>query len=52
MRTAIEEAINAIESITDFESTAKANPQVKEAIEKVQVLENVLDKEVLPLLSK
>ncbi len=49
---AIEEAIAAIEAIDDFENTAKGNPQVKSAIEKVSALEQVLDDEVLPLLSK
>ena len=49
---AIEEAIAAIEAIEDFENTAQNNPQVKEAIDKVSALEEVLDKEVLPLLSK
>ena len=49
---AIEEAIAAIEAIDDFENTAKGNPQVKAAIEKVSALEQVLDDEVLPLLSK
>ena len=49
---AIEEAIAAIEAIDDFENTAKGNPQVKTAIEKVSALEQVLDDEVLPLLSK
>ena len=52
VRKAIEDAIAAIEAIEDFENTAKGNPQVKAAIEKVQALEEVLDKEVLPLLSK
>ena len=49
---AIEEAIAAIEAIDDFENTAKGNPQVKSAIEKVSALEQVLDDDVLPLLSK
>ncbi len=49
---AIEEAIAAIEAIDDFENTAKGNPQVKAAIEKVSALEQVLDDDVLPLLSK
>ena len=49
---AIEDAIAAIEAIDDFENTAKGNPQVKAAIEKVSALEQVLDDEVLPLLSK
>ena len=50
--SAISEAIEAIEAIEDFENTAKGNPLVKTAIEKVQALEEVLDDEVLPLLSK
>ena len=49
---AIEDAIQAIEAIEDFENTAQNNPQVKAAIDKVSALEEVLDKEVLPLLSK
>ena len=52
VRTAIDDAIAAIEAIEDFENTAKNNPQVKNAIEKVQVVEELLDDEVLPLLSK
>lgn len=52
VRKAIENAIAAIEAIEDFENTAQNNPQVKNAIEKVQALEEVLDDEVLPLLSK
>ena len=52
VRKAIEDAIAAIEAIEDFENTAQNNPQVKNAIEKVQALEEVLDDEVLPLLSK
>ena len=52
MRKTIEEAIAAIEAIEDFENTAKGNPKVKAAIDKVAALEEVLDKEVLPLLSK
>ncbi len=52
VRKAIEEAISAIEAIEDFENTAQNNQQVKNAIEKVQALEELLDDEVLPLLSK
>ena len=52
VRKAIEEAIAAIEDIDNFENTAQNNPQVKAAIDKVAALEEVLDKEVLPLLSK
>ena len=52
VRKAIEDAIAAIEAIEDFENTAQGNPLVKTAIEKVQALEEVLDDEVLPLLSK
>ena len=52
VRKAIEDAIAAIEAIEDFENTAQGNPKVKAAMEKVQALEEVLDKEVLPLLSK
>ncbi len=52
VRKVIDEAIAAIAAITDFENTAKNNPQVKAAIDKVAELEDVLNKEVLPLLSK
>lgn len=52
VRKAIEDAIAAIEAIGDFENTAQNNPLVKTAMDKVAELEKVLDKEVLPLLSK
>ena len=52
VRKAIEDAVAAIEAIEDFENTAKGNPQVKAAIDQVSALEEVLDNEVLPLLSK
>ena len=52
VRKAIEEAIDAIGNIDNFENTAQNNPQVKEAIDKVSALEEILDNEVLPLLSK
>ena len=52
VRKAIEDAIAAIETIEDFENTAKGNPQVKEAIDRVSELEEILSDEVLPLLSK
>ena len=52
VRKAMEEAIAAIEAIEDFENTAKGNPQVKTAIERVQALDELLADEVLPLLSK
>ena len=52
MRKAIEDAITAIEAIVDFENRAQNNPQVKAAIEQVSALEEILNKEVLPLLSK
>lgn len=52
VRKAIADAIHAIEAIKDFETTAQGNPQVKAAIDKVAELEELLDKEVLPLLSK
>jgi hypothetical protein len=51
-RKAITDAITAIEAIVDFENTAKGNPQVKEAIDRVSALEEILSNEVLPLLSK
>jgi uncharacterized iron-regulated protein len=52
VRKAIEDAIKAINEIGDFENTAQNNPLVKAAIDQVSTLEEVLDKEVLPLLSK
>lgn len=52
VHTAIDEAIAAIEAIENFESSAQNNPQVKNAIDKVAELESLLNKEVLPLLSK
>lgn len=52
VRKAIEDAIKAIENIGDFENTAQNNPLVKTAIDKVSELEELLDNEVLPLLSK
>ena len=52
VRNAINESIAAIEAISDFENTAKGNPQVKTAIDKVQVLEELLDDEVMALLSR
>lgn len=52
VRKAIEDAIAAIEDIDNFENTAQNNPQVKAAIDKVAELEEILDDEVLPLLSK
>ena len=52
VRKTIDEAIQAIEAIQDFENTAKNNPQVKAAIDKVSALEDILNDEVLPLLSK
>ena len=52
VRTAIEASIAKIAAIQNFESTAQGNPQVKAAIDQVAELAEVLDKEVLPLLSK
>lgn len=52
VRTAISDAITAIEAIQDFETSAQNNPQVKNAMDKVAALEELLSKEVLPLLSK
>ena len=52
VRTAIEDAIAAIADIENFENTAQNNPLVKAAIDKVSALEEILDNEVLPLLSK
>ena len=52
VRSSIEDAIAAIAEINNFENTAQNNPQVKAAIDKVSALEEILDNEVLPLLSK
>ena len=52
VRKAIVDAIAAIEAIEDFENTAKGNPQVKEAIDRVSELEEILSEEVLALLAK
>lgn len=52
VRQTIDDAIAAIEAIENFESTAQGNPVVKAAIDKVSELEEILDKKVLPLLSK
>ena len=49
---AIEDAITAIQAIQNFETTAQNNPQVKAAIEQVSGLAEIINKEVLPLLSK
>ena len=52
VRKAIEEAIQSIEAIRNFETTAQGNSGVKAAMDKVAALEEILDNEVLPLLSK
>ena len=52
VRKTIEDAIAAIEEIEDFENTAQNNPKVKAAMDQVSAIEEVLDTEVLPLLSK
>ncbi len=52
VRKAIENAIKAIEAIGDFENTAQNNPLVKTAIDRVAELEDILNDEVMPLLSK
>jgi uncharacterized iron-regulated protein len=52
VRAAIEASIAAIGAIENFESNAQNNPQVKAAIDQVAALEELLDDEVLPLLSK
>ena len=52
VRQAIEDAITAIKAIEDFENTAKGNPQVQTAIEKVQVIADLMDKEILALLAE
>ena len=48
----IEESIQLIQAIQNFETTAQNNPAVKAAIDKVSELEEILDEEVLPLLAK
>lgn len=52
VRKAIEDAIKAIEAIGDFENKAQNNPLVKTAMDKVAELEEILDKEVMPMLGK
>ncbi len=52
VRKAITDAIAAIEAIENFESTAQNNPKVKTAIDLCSALEEVLDKQVMALLSK
>ena len=52
VRKGLEASIKAIEAIQDFENTAQNNPTVKAAIDQVGALGELLDKEVLPLLSK
>ncbi len=52
VRNAINEAIDAIEAIENFESNAKDNPLVKTAIDKVSALEQILDEEVMALLAE
>lgn len=52
VRQAIDDAIAAIDAIEDFENNAQGDEKVKAAIDKVAELEEVLDKEVKPLLSK
>lgn len=52
VRKAIDEAIAAIEVIENFENTAQNNAQVKAAMDKVSALEEILDDEVMPLLSE
>lgn len=52
VRQAIDDAIAAIDAIEDFENDAQGDEKVKAAIDKVAELEEVLDKEVKPLLSK
>ena len=52
VRQAIDDAIAATDAIEDFENNAQGDEKVKAAIDKVAELEEVLDKEVKPLLSK
>lgn len=48
----MDEAIELIGKIEDFETKAQGNADVKAAIDKVSELENILNNEVMPLLSK
>ncbi len=52
VKVAIAESIGAIESIIDFETKAQGNSDVEKAINKVSALSEILNNEVLPLLSK
>lgn len=52
VHTAIDNAIAAIETIDNFENTAQNNPTVKAAIDIVAEVEDLLNDEVLPILSK
>lgn len=48
----IEESIDLIGKISDFENTAQGNSAVKAAIDKVSELEEILDDEVMAILAK
>ncbi len=52
MRKTIDESIELIGKIDNFETTAMNNPAVKAAIEKVSELEGILDDEVMEILAK
>ena len=52
VRSAIDASIAEIRKIENFEEKAQGNAQVKAAIDQVSELEEILSKEVLPLLSK
>lgn len=49
---AIEQSISLIEQIQNFETHAKNDPTVKAAIDQVQILADLLNDEVQPLLSR
>ena len=52
VRSAIDASIAEIRKIENFEEKAQGTAQVKAAIDQVSELEEILSKEVLPLLSK
>ena len=52
VRKTIDEAIDLLGKIVDFETTAQNNPQVKAAIDKIGELESILDDDVMALLAK
>ena len=52
VRKTIDESIELIGKIDNFETTAMNNPAVKAAIDKVSELEGILDDEVMEILAK